>query len=174
MKSDREVSSLLTMLAVGTANGCIKMLDPFSSKERQSIHAYPRFVEALAMSPCGSAMASVGGLGTATCACIWDVATGEKWFRLTGHDGTGTCCCSPNENGRVTVHRDCPIIGHSAEIQAIAWSSCGQFIATGGKVCVPIPAVGFWAHGRRLGACFLARLQCKSRLFPGLPQPSVS
>lgn len=123
------------MLAVGTAKGSIMILDQASGNVRLRFHAHsPGFVESLVVSPCGSALASVGGMGASTRARVWDAATGEERAQLTAHDGQGECSCSVDEEGAVAIDRDCVVVGHSAEIQTIAWSPCGLHLASGGKV----------------------------------------
>mmetsp|Transcript_63019 Transcript_63019/g.144384 ORF Transcript_63019/g.144384 Transcript_63019/m.144384 type:complete len:287 (+) Transcript_63019:315-1175(+) len=53
---------------------------------------------------------------------------------MTGarHDGTGACRCGMTSSGR-TLDAGCPAQAHTAGLIAVAFSPCGQRLATGGQ-----------------------------------------
>ena len=85
------------------------------------------------MSPDGRFVASVGlhpGHWT-----LWDAASGAVHMVGARHDGTGVCICK----GQRWLQREgCPLVAHTAGLHALAFSPCGQRLATGGRDSVVI------------------------------------
>ena len=94
-------------------------------------HAGGNLGATAAMSPDGSLVASVGKLDQHW--KLWD-AVNLAVHRVGGtHDGSGACICQVPDLGHpLVVQAGCPVLAHKAVIIALAFSPCGQRLATGG------------------------------------------
>lgn len=115
------------MLAVGCMSGWVSMFDQDTGKVRHNFVAHESsHVRCVAVSPNGRSMAS-GGRD-----CSWKVwSLHEDDMRgpaprprvvVSGHDGEGECTCGRDEEQK----EECPVVGHSALVLAIAFSGCGK------------------------------------------------
>ena len=124
------------MLAVGTSNGQVKLLDPSDGKVRFDVVGHQvHIVCSVAISPDGKQIATSGD-GHFT--KVWDATDGTERLQLRGHDGSSGCRCVVQTADKYpfldrVVIEGCPVVAHSARVTAIAWSPCGRRIATGGS-----------------------------------------
>jgi WD40 repeat protein len=124
------------MLAVGTSNGQVKLLDPSDGKVRFDVVGHQvHIVCSVAISPDGKQIATSGD-GHFT--KVWDATDGTERLQLRGHDGSSGCRCVVQTVDKYpfldrVVIEGCPVVAHSARVTAIAWSPCGRRIATGGS-----------------------------------------
>jgi WD40 repeat protein len=82
------------------------------------------------MSPDGSLIATVSEDSSWK---MWDAASGRELLVVEGHDGQGACVCPMDDKGlRAEVRTSCPRVGHGREVIEVAFSPCGQRIATAG------------------------------------------
>ena len=119
------------MLAVGTGDGKIHLVDPETGVVRWAVKVYPENqLFRVAMPLDGKFVASVGCWEE--CWRLWDAASGIE--RKTGarHDGAGRCKCTVTSSGRI-LNEGCPVRAHSAGLHAVVFSPNGQSIATGGE-----------------------------------------
>jgi WD40 repeat protein len=65
------------------------------------------------------------------CWKLWDAASGVEWMAGARHDGTGACVCTVTSGGR-KLDEGCPVLAHTRGVVAVAFSPCGQRLATGG------------------------------------------
>jgi WD40 repeat protein len=119
------------MLAVGTRDGRIHLVDAETGTVRWEVQGYPdsRFIN-VDMSPDGRFVASVAA--GEECWKLWDAASGVEWMAGARHDGTGACKCRVTSGGRKLDH-GCPVLAHMLGLWAVAFSPCGQRLATGGN-----------------------------------------
>ena len=98
---------------------------PHSGGERYGEDSRPN----IAMSPGGRFVASVGwGEQSFT---LWDAASGAMHRVGSKHDGSGPCICVVTQSGHRFVQTECPVVAHTAGLRALAFSPCGQRLATG-------------------------------------------
>jgi len=123
------------MLAVGTGEGRVRLVDAATGTTRWEVQSFTeskpttiRFC-LVAMSPDGRLVASVGGDGENW--TVWDAARGVVCMTGARHDGTGACSCRVARSGR-SLDQGCPVQAHTAAVFAVAFSPCGQRLATGG------------------------------------------
>ena len=84
-----------------------------------------------AMSPDGSLVASVGNNDPQW--KLWDASGGLHRMGAT-HDGSGACNCGvPVLDQPLVVQEGCPVVAQTKGIRALAFSPCGQRLATGGE-----------------------------------------
>jgi len=126
------------MLAVGSSAGRICLVDAETGKLRWGVQGCleGRGSPRVKMSPDGRFVASVGG--GEVCWKLWDAETGGvewmprsgvEWLAGARHDGTGSCRCKISLD---QVPLGCPVVAHTAGVNAVAFSPCGQRLATGG------------------------------------------
>jgi len=84
----------------------------------------------VAMSPNGRFVASVDRVGTENWK-LWDAASGAERMVGARHDGTGACICEVDDLGHRVLQEVCPVAAHTAKICALAFSRCGQMLASG-------------------------------------------
>jgi len=111
------------MLALGLARGLVMLVDEATGEERWAVqaHAGTHSGTLVAMSPSGRFVASVGEDNASW--MLWDAADGAERMAGARHDGTGACICQ--------VEEGCPVVAHTVGLWALAFSPCGQRIATG-------------------------------------------
>ena len=85
----------------------------------------------VAMSPSGRFVASVSTAEENW--KLWDAASGAERMAGPRHDGTGTCLCRVAGSVRISLDEGCPVVAHTAGLRALAFSPCGQRLASGGK-----------------------------------------
>jgi len=85
----------------------------------------------VAMSPDGRFVASMGG--GEECWKLLDAASGVECMAGARHDGAGACSCRVTRSGRRSLDEGCPVRAHTAELTAVAFSPCGQRLATAGE-----------------------------------------
>jgi WD40 repeat protein len=84
----------------------------------------------VAMSPDGSLIATASEDSSWK---MWDAASGRELLAVEGHDGKGACICEMDAEGkRAEARASCPRVGHGREVVEVAFSPCGQRIATAG------------------------------------------
>ena len=103
------------------------LVDEATGKKRWEVqgHAGANSRRHVAMSPNGRFVASVGYDEENW--KLWDAANGAEWMTGARHDGTGGCSCTVN-----TKQEGCPVVAHTTGLRALAFSPCGQLLATGG------------------------------------------
>jgi len=85
----------------------------------------------VAMSPDGRFVVSVKA--GEECWRLWDAASGVACMTGARHDGTGACSCRVTRSGlRTSLDQGCPVQAHTAGLNAVAFSPCGNRLATGG------------------------------------------
>ena len=123
---------LCRMLALGVADGRVMLVDEATGEVKWAVQAHAagnKWKTLVAMSPSGRFVASVGGGDESW--TLWDAANGAERMAGARHDGTGACTCQVDELGHRVVQEGCPIVAHTAEVNALAFSPCGQTLATG-------------------------------------------
>jgi len=60
---------------------------------------------------------------------LWNAASGAVHRVGAKHDGTAGCICTLPFR---SVHEGCPVVAHTAGLRSLAFSPCGQRLATGG------------------------------------------
>jgi len=118
---------------VGTGDGRIHLVDAETGTARWEVLGYPdndRFIS-VEMSPDGRFVASVSNAQESW--KLWDAASGIERMAGVRHDGTGACMCRVTSSGRrLTRSQRCPVRAHTSGLCAVAFSPCGQRLATGG------------------------------------------
>ena len=121
------------MLAVGTKDGRIRLMDAATGIMRWEVQGCEGGRACtVAMSPDGRFVASLGG-GEENWK-LWDVASGVVCMTGARHDGTGACICGPDHQSL----KACPVVAHTRDLCAVAFSPCGKRLATGGQDFVVI------------------------------------
>ena len=119
------------MLAAGTCDGRIHLVDPETGVVRWAVKGYPENeIFRVAMPLDGKFVASVG-CGE-ECWRLWDAVSGVECKAGARHDGAGACKCTVTRSGRI-LNEGCPVRAHSAGLHAVVFSPNGQSIATGGE-----------------------------------------
>jgi WD40 repeat protein len=117
------------VLAVGTADGHLNVIDLGSGARRLSLAAHTSACRSVAISPNGTLLAS-GGSDRAW--ALWDADCGTELLRMQGHNGKGDCSCrltgSEERHRRSGEAESCPVEGHSASIVAVAFAPCGTLV----------------------------------------------
>jgi len=120
------------MLALGLDYGQVTMVDETTGEVKWTVQALSEEFgtdppSGVAMSPDGRFVASVGLHPEHW--TLWDAATGALHMASARHDGTWGCICK----GHPFLQEGCPVVAHTAGLHALAFSPCGQRLATGGR-----------------------------------------
>jgi len=120
------------MLTVGTVDGRVRLVDAATRMTRWEVQSYPaNHFCSVAVSPDGRFVASVGESEEHW--KIFDAASGVVCVTGPRHDGTGACLCRVTRSGhRTLLDEGCPVHAHTAGLEVVAFSPCGQTLATGG------------------------------------------
>ena len=63
---------------------------------------------------------------------LWDAANGALLRVGTTHDGNQACICTEvDDGGQRVLQEGCPVVAHTCGLRAVAFSPCGQRLATG-------------------------------------------
>jgi len=141
------------MLAVGTLHGRVLLVDAATGMtrwevqikrnveiHREDVHiagwVQSSTIMAVAMAPDGRFVASVADSEESW--KLLDAASGLVCMTGARHDGTGDCSCNVIKRGgekgrRKTLDAGCTVRAHTAALVTVAFSPCGQRLATGGK-----------------------------------------
>lgn len=121
------------MLAVGTGEGRVRLVDLATGIVRWDVLSHPKSrFHSVAMSPDGRFVASVAD--SAENWKLLEVEKGVEWMKgASRHDGIGACICSLRKSGRrKSLDERCPVKAHSAGLVAVGFSMCNKWLATGG------------------------------------------
>lgn len=121
------------MLAAGCHGGRVTLVDAATGKVKWAAHAHSgQYSHArVAISPTGKFVASVDD---SEHFMQWEAGSGVAWMAGAKHGGTGACRCSvTRSNRRSSPVEGCPLKAHSEGVNAVAFSPCGQRLATGGQ-----------------------------------------
>jgi len=126
---------MLAIGLVGLGGGRVMLVDEATGEEKWAVQAHSaggtHQTPQVAMSPGnGRFVVSVGGNDEHW--KLWDAASGELHRVGATHDGTGACICVFNNLGRRVLQEGCPVVAHTAKVTTVAFSPCGQSLATGG------------------------------------------
>jgi len=122
------------MLAFGLhGRGRVTLVEQTTGEKKWSVQAHDDDSGAVlvALSPNGRFVASAANADDNY--KLWEAASGAEWMTGDDHDGTGTCICGLDDLGRRVVQDGCPVIAHTEGINALAFSPCGQSLASGGE-----------------------------------------
>ena len=62
---------------------------------------------------------------------LWDAANGALLRVGTTHDGKAECICKEvDDEGHRLLQEGCPVVAHTCGLRAVAFSPCGQRLAT--------------------------------------------
>ena len=117
------------VLASGSADKTIRILDVESGKELRLLTGHENYVYCLAVSPSG---VLVSGSGDKTIKG-WDIQAGTLSWTLRGHDGKEGCTCKVYPGAYVEVNPFCPVSGNRGPVCSVAFledgqlASCGEF-----------------------------------------------
>ena len=116
----------------GDSDGRLRLVDAETGKIQWQAFLC-KWVGCVTMSADGRFVTSVGGFHRRYWA-LWDVAT-PRVARMEGarHDGKAPCRCTMFHGWDLRYHRDCPVQAHKGRISALAFSACGQKLASGGE-----------------------------------------
>jgi WD40 repeat protein len=131
--SEREERERRRMLAIGTAEGTVLLVEAASGEERQALVGHVGKVCSVSMSADGRAVASAGDDRSWN---IWDVASGEHRVCSRVHDGRGGCTCLVRPGKPTRFDSWCPEWLHAPGVTTVTFSPCcknGLKIATGGR-----------------------------------------
>jgi len=122
---------LVRMLALGLEGGRVMLVDEATGEVRWAVQAHAGGTTStlVAMSSKGGLVASAGAAEHSW--KLWDCESGAQWMTGARHDGTGACICGVDELGDLLVHEGCLVIAHTAGLEALAISPCGQRLASG-------------------------------------------
>ena len=76
-------------------------------------------------------------------------------IRTIGHTGEGTCICARDEDGDLEIDDACPVTGHAAAVNSVAFSPDGtRVVSASGRFGESDNAVRIWdvASGKKVGA----------------------
>jgi WD40 repeat protein len=121
----------MAVLAIGTSDGRVRLVDVATGEMRVDVLAHTRAVHCVTLSPNGKAFAS-GGRDTSW--KLWDAVEGSILACMRGHSGDGECICDMGGDGRRRrLNPGCPQPGHFQWVDAISMAPCGNRVATGGR-----------------------------------------
>jgi len=129
------------MIAIGTCGGCLSLVDSTTGVTRWEVqndyhpdnnqNLFRPHYQCAAMSPDGRCVASVNNHEENW--KLFDAASGVVCMTGARHDGTGDCMCQVTRSGlRKSLDKKCPVRAHTSVLVAVAFSPCGQRLATGG------------------------------------------
>ena len=125
---------LVWMLALGLDGGRVMLVDESTGEKKWAVQAHPTLSgrTKVAMSPGNGRFVASVGIRDASFK-LWDAEDG--WLHMVGtmHDGTGACICEVNKLSDKVVQEGCPAVAHTRGIVDVAFSPCGQRLATGGE-----------------------------------------
>lgn len=133
----REMST--GVLAFGSEDGRVRLVDgPALGQERWNIQGHSKAILCVAFSPDGAQLATGSEDRSWR---IWDAASGGERLCVRGHDLDTdndepfheNCQCEMDWGGCAIVISQCPLQGHGGAVTSIAWSPCGQRVATGSR-----------------------------------------
>jgi len=84
----------------------------------------------VAMSPDGRLVASFGWNDEHW--KLLDSSSGEVRRVGVKHDGTNACICLVPDSGQRLLQEGCSVVAHTGALRTVAFSPCGQILATGG------------------------------------------
>ena len=109
-------------------------MDASTGEKQWGVQAHPTLSgrTKVAMSPENGRFVASVGIRDASFK-LWDAADG--WLHMVGtmHDGTGKCICEVNKSSDKVVQGGCQAVAHTRGIVDVAFSPCGQRLATGGE-----------------------------------------
>ena len=119
-----------SVLAVGTQNGRVRLVDPATGEISFDIQAHVQAICCLALSPEGDILATSSFDKSWR---LWNV-DGTERLRVQGHNGKGACACQPHRllSWR-SVEPACQVVGHARRVDAIAFTPGGDQVATGSQ-----------------------------------------
>ena len=118
------------MLAVGTQDGRVRVVDPATGETRFEFQAHRKPICCLSISPDGRQLASAS---IDKSFLLWNLVGTER-LRVQGHDGKGACVCKTHQLLRwATVTDQCPVVGHARRVETIAFAPGGERVATGSQ-----------------------------------------
>ena len=135
----------------------MRIWDPATGQQRATLTGHAGAVDAVAIAPDGTWLASASCDGTVR---IWDPATGQQRATLTGHTGAvtavaiapdGTWLATGSDDGTVRIwdpatgQQRATLTGHTGRWTAVAIAPDGTWLATGsddGTVRIWDPATG--------------------------------
>ena len=125
------------VLAVGGEDGRVRLLNrPALGQERWNIQGHSKTVLCLAFSPDGAQLATGSEDRSWK---IWDAASGVQRLCVRGHNPNDEyidedyCQCEMDYGGCACVISWCTVQGHGGAVTSIAWSPCGERVATGSR-----------------------------------------
>jgi len=119
-----------SMLALGTTGGRVMLVDEATGEIRWEIEASDSSTR-VAMSPDGRLVASLGLKDEHW--KLLDSSSGEVHRVGAKHDGTKACICEVPDSGQRLLQEGCPVVAHTGALRTVAFSPCGQMLATGGN-----------------------------------------
>ena len=126
------------MLAVGDWDGRLRMFDAVTENVLWEVQPYPRQGSnrfSVLFSPDSRFLATVSDSEENW--KLWDAASGAEWMAGARHDGSGECSCSMTTTRSQTTGRrksldeGCSVQAHTSGLETLAFSPCGQRLATG-------------------------------------------
>ena len=109
------------------------LVDEATGEERWAVqaHAGTNSSTVVAMSPSGRFVASMGMVEENW--KLWEATSGAAWMAGARHDGTGTCICGATRRDCLSWQEGCPVVAHTGGLRALAFSPCGQRLASGDR-----------------------------------------
>jgi len=116
------------MLGLGLYGGRVMLVDEATGEVRWAVQAHA----GTHSTTCVASGRFLASLGSADANWrLWDAASGAVWMAGARHDGTGACICEVDNFVHGLVQEGCPVVAHTAVLGDLAFSPCGQRIASG-------------------------------------------
>jgi WD40 repeat protein len=145
-----------TLLASGSADGTVRLWDPWLGKKRVVLNGHAGAITAVAFSPDGKTLASGDHAGAVK---LWDVSTGKEGRTLAGHKGAVLALAFSRDGGSLAAGGGGRVVRiwdlargggrdsaeHRSAVLALAFSPDGRAVASGcvdGSARVWRPASG--------------------------------